>query len=103
MSTVKINPVQIHESIRNIDFLAKTVLGENGNSWKSSSLVGFTRVSGLDQLGREHAGVLDTGPGSARVVAQGLGEVIGGLARGLQATVHRLEAQEEVFARALDR
>lgn len=103
MSTVKIDPDQLLDCSR-----ALGEVGEHSSRLASkialnNNLGSFTRVSGLDQLGREHAGVLDTGPGSARVVAQGLGDVISGLARGLQATVHGFEAQEDVFARSLDR
>ncbi|MCI6207593.1 MAG: hypothetical protein MR654_12000, partial [Corynebacterium glucuronolyticum] len=58
-------------------------------------------MSGLDQLGREHAGVLVSGPGSARGVAQGLGRIVEGLARGLGATVEGFSLQEDVFAHGL--
>ena len=101
MNTVQINfdqLTQAHHSMRGIAKLCQP------NSWDGSAgsiLQSFTRVSGLDQLGREHAGVLVSGPGSARGVAQGLGRIVEGLARGLGDTVEGFSLQEDVFAHGL--
>ena len=63
MSTVKIDPDQLLDCSR-----ALGEVGEHSSRLASkialnNNLGSFTRVSGLDQLGLEHAGVLDTGPG----------------------------------------
>lgn len=103
MIIVQIDKNQLQGAARLVKDISASLETGLAGGWNTTQLNGFTRVSGLDQLGREHAGVLDSGPGSARAVVQGLGEVIGGLARGLEATVQGFEAQEDVFTRSLDR
>ena len=101
MNTVQINRDQLFEASRSLKGISNLVTDGIGSNWGNSRLETFTRVSGLDQLGREHAGVLVSGPGSARGVAQGLGRIVEGLACGLGATVEGFSLQEDVFTHRL--
>ena len=62
MSIVQIDVEQLLRMTAILNELSNTVGGASRYSWKSNRLNGFTRVSGLDQLGAEHARVLDSGP-----------------------------------------
>ena len=101
MSIVQINKDQLADAKTNISNLAFVLNNAVNETSKGGQLASFTRVSGLDQLGSEHAGVLVSGPGSARGVAQGLGRIVEGLACGLGATVEGFCLQEDVFTHSL--
>ena len=101
MNTVQINFDQLTRAHHSMRGIAKLCQPDSWDGSAGSILQSFTRVSGLDQLGREHAGVLVSGPGSARGVAQGLGRIVEGLARGLGATVEGFCLQEDVFTHSL--
>ena len=101
MNIVQIDSAALSKSSEDLKAISALINDAERGGWATSSLETFTRVSGLDQLGREHAGVLVSGPGSARGVAQGLGRIVEGLACGLGATVEGFSLQEDVFTHSL--
>ncbi|MFC6316978.1 hypothetical protein [Corynebacterium gerontici] len=68
----------------------------------SPALATFSTVSGLDQLGAQHAGVLAGGPGSAASVVRSLMEQVSWLQKALSATVSSLDTQNSFVQRAMD-
>lgn len=101
MSIVHIDLNQLHESSQALQALGRIVEKNSSKVHRADQLASFTTVSGLDQLGTEHAGLLSSGPGSAVEVSRGLAGVIRGLARGVRDTASGFSAQEELFARGL--
>lgn len=101
MSIVHIDLNQLHESSQALQALGRIVEKNSSKGHRADQLASFTTVSGLDQLGTEHAGLLSSGPGSAVEVSRGLAGVIRGLARGVRETASGFSVQEELFARGL--
>lgn len=102
MSIVRIDIDQLFRASQMLQHIRKAPDTEHWRQIASSDLRAFTHVSGLDQVGAEHAAALDSGPASASAVTRGLLDVIGGLAHGLEETAKGFSAQEELFARGLD-
>ena len=102
MSIVQIDDEQLIDSGKELKYLAQGIYKSVRQSSRTDRLLDFTRVSGLDQLGAEHARVLDSGPASATETAKGLGKIIEGLALGVKDTAQGFEAQERCFSQALD-
>lgn len=102
MSIVHIDPTQLNTSAQRLEAIAEMCGSAAGRGWGRSRLRTFTSVSGLDQLGTEHASILESGPSSAIAVAEKLRDLLAGLGHGLTQTVEGFTAQENVFARRLD-
>lgn len=102
MSIVRIDIDQLFRASQMLQHIRKAPDTEHWRQIASSDLRAFTHVSGLDQVGAEHAAALDSGPASASAVTRGLLDVLGGLAHGLEETAKGFSAQEELFARGLD-
>ena len=102
MSIVHIDPTQLNTSAQRLEAIAEMCGSAAGRGWGRSRLRTFTSVSGLDQLGTEHASILESGPSSAIAVAEKLRDLLAGLGHGLTQTVEGFTAQENVFARGLD-
>ncbi|EPD69767.1 hypothetical protein HMPREF1219_01099 [Corynebacterium pyruviciproducens ATCC BAA-1742] len=102
MSIVRIDIDQLFRASQMLQHIRKAPDTGHWRQIASSDLRAFTHVSGLDQVGAEHAAALDSGPASASAVTRGLLDVIGGLAHGMEETAKGFSAQEELFARGLD-
>lgn len=102
MSIVQINAGQLLDAVRDLQKIIIPIHISPAHRWVSDRLNGFTRVSGLDQLGVEHARVLNSGPASATGTTKGLAKIIEGLALGVKETAQGFEAQERCFSQALD-
>ena len=97
MNIVQINTEQLVDAAKRLKLAGGTLYKPFDRSGRSDRLLDFTRVSGLDQLGAEHAKVLSSGPASATETAKGLGKIIEGLALGVKDTAQGFEAPGAVF------
>lgn len=98
---VQFSPSAVRSQITELGTITGVVMASSVNPVLTPALATFSTVSGLDQLGAQHAGVLAGGPGSAASVVRSLMEQVAWLQKALSATVASLDTQNDFVQRAM--
>lgn len=95
-----------HESIlggvKQLEAIGKDARNTSMEASRSALNASFSGVSGLDQLGGKHGGVINGGAGSAITVLQSYAEQVSWLSGALAASYEALTGQNAFVARGMD-
>ncbi|WP_460490466.1 hypothetical protein, partial [Corynebacterium nasicanis] len=99
---ISIDHDSISDGVNKLEAIGKNAREVARKALQNSLNASFSGVSGLDQLGGNHGGVINGGPGSAITVMQSYAEQVEWLSGALAASYQALTGQNALVARGMD-